>query len=387
MIDIGIVGAGPAGCAAAIMLARKGFNVTIFEKEKIPRYKACGGGVSIRCKNSLSKLDIDIEEVALQGYKGFVICYDDLMAISDLNKTIGWGVYREDFDYLLAQNAVYNGANIRHIKINGIKEINDEIIISTECGVKKTNILLAADGINSTIRNNINIFYDHNKLGFCLVSEINANNHIIDNFNNFLILDFSYLKKGYCWAFPKKNKNTINVGVGGYLNSIREDQRSLKDILINFAKSHNISSNLENFDGALLPFGGTVDCFGKGNILLLGDAAGLVSPLTGEGIPYALESGIISANSVLKYFEDQIPIVESYTNDILPISTEINDYGMILQNKLFGNDFHRRRIVKMCSQNNYLIDVISKIFMHIIPYNEGIKKLSLGRLLVSQIHR
>lgn len=186
-------------------------------------------------------------------------------------------------------------------------------------------------------------------------------------------------------GFSKKDRNTINVGIGGYLNSIRNNDRSLKEMLINYVKSHNISNDFKQFHGALLPFGGTVDCFGKGNVLLLGDAAGLASPLTGEGIPYALESGIIAANSVIKYFEDQVPIVESYTNDIMPVSTEINKYAMVLQNKLFGSDSHRKRFVKMCSQNDYLIDTVSKIFMHIIPYEEGIKRLSTVNMLISAL--
>ncbi|MCK4901781.1 MAG: geranylgeranyl reductase family protein [Thermoplasmatales archaeon] len=385
MTDVGIVGAGPAGCAVAILLAKKGFNVTIFEKEKIPRYKACGGGVAIQCENALMELGIDIEEVALQNYRGFIISYGDLEAKVDLNDKIGWGVYREDFDYLLTQNAVYSGANIRNIRVNGIKEMNGEILLSTDCGIKKTDILLAADGIKSTIRDNLNIFYDNNKLGFCLVSEVNEEKNRINSFNDLLQLDFSYLKKGFCWAFPKKEGNTINVGIGGYLNSVRNNDVTLKEMLINFVKSQNIANNIEQFNGALLPFGGTVDCFGKGNVILLGDAAGLASPLTGEGIPYALESGIIGANSVIRYFEDQIPIVDSYTDGITPISTEINKYAMILQNKLFGSDSHRRRIVKMCSQNDYLLETISKIFMHITPYEEGIKRLSTVNLLISTI--
>jgi len=383
MTDVGIVGAGPAGCAAATILAKKGFNVTIFEKEKIPRYKACGGGVALRCEKSLMSLGINIEEVSLQKYKGFIISYEELEAKAHLDDSIGWGVYREDFDYLLAQNAVYNGANIRNIRVNGIKEMNNKISLSTECGIKKIDILLGADGIKSTIRDNLNIFYDNNKLGFCLVSEVKEETSRINSFDDLLQLDFSYLKKGFCWAFPKKEGNTINVGIGGYLNSIRNNDRSLKEMLINFVRTHNISDDFKQFHGALLPFGGTVDCFGKGNALLLGDAAGLASPLTGEGVPYALESGIIAANSVLKYFENQVPIVESFTNDIIPISNEINKYAMILQNKLFGSDSHRRRIVKMCSQNDYLIDTISKIFMHIIPYEEGIKRLSTVNLLIS----
>ena len=88
---------------------------------------------------------------------------------------------------------------------------------------------------------------------------------------------------------------------------------------------------------------------------------------------------------MINYYEDQVPIVESYTKDITPISTEINKYAMVLQNKLFGSDSHRRRVVKMCSQNDYLIDTISKIFMHIITYEEGLKRLSTINLLVSTL--
>lgn len=80
----------------------------------------------------------------------------------------------------------------------------------------------------------------------------------------------------------------------------------------------------------MLPFGGTVDLFGKGNIILLGDAAGLASPLTGEGIPYALGSGIIAADCATKFFEEQLPLVESYTKAIKPLSREINDYALTL---------------------------------------------------------
>jgi len=64
--DVIIVGAGPAGNASAKLLAEKGFNIAIIEKEKLPRDKVCSGMISKRCISSLKKLDVDIDEVSLQ---------------------------------------------------------------------------------------------------------------------------------------------------------------------------------------------------------------------------------------------------------------------------------------------------------------------------------
>jgi len=80
MYDVIVVGAGPAGCAAANILSKKGFKVIVFEKTKLPRDKPCGGGIAIRCKKSLELLDIDINEVSLQEYKGFNLSFYDQIA-------------------------------------------------------------------------------------------------------------------------------------------------------------------------------------------------------------------------------------------------------------------------------------------------------------------
>jgi len=73
MIDVAIVGAGPAGWSAADILAKKDFKVTIFEKEKLPRYKSCGVGVAIRCLRSLYQLEAKIKDFSLQEDKGFTL--------------------------------------------------------------------------------------------------------------------------------------------------------------------------------------------------------------------------------------------------------------------------------------------------------------------------
>ena len=381
MLDVAIVGAGPAGCAAANILAKRGFKVTIFEKEKLPRYKRCGGGVSLRCLNSFYKLDVDIEEVSLQDYKGFMLSYNDIKAESNLGRTIGWGVYRKDLDWLIAQSAIYNCARVCQSQFYGFKKENGIIKLSTKNGIKETRSLLAADGINSIIRRQLGIDYDKNKIGLCLVSEIQSPYEKIEEFNDLLHLDFTYLQKGFAWAFPKKQGQTINVGIGGYLNFIKKQPSSLKELLQRFVKANNLSDKIQTIHGALVPFGGTTDRFGEDNILLVGDAAGLASPLTGEGIPYALESGIIAAESVTDFFEKHIPLVENYTDNINYIIKEINQYAMILQHRLFGSDFHLKNIIKKCVSDDYLLEVISKVFTHIYSYKEGVEHLSPIKLL------
>ena len=385
MYDVIIAGAGPAGCAAANILSKKGFKVAIFEKAELPRDKSCGGGVAIRCKDSLDRLSVDIGEVSLQEYKGFNLSFNNHSAKTNLGRTIGWGVYRKDFDWLLAQNAIYNGARVTHKTVNCFEENDGIIRVSTDHGFFDTKILLAGDGINSVVRKGLGIEYDTNKIGVCSVCEVKTTPEKIEEFNDLTHLDFSYLQKGFVWAFPKKQGNTINVGVGGYIESMKKNHVSLNDILHRFVTTHNISDKIDRPHGALIPFGGTVTRYGMDNILLLGDAAGFASPLSGEGIPYALESGIIAADCVTQFFENQTPLLDNYTRNIFPLAKEINEYALTLQNKLFGSDSHRKHIVKMCATNEYVMDVISKIFLHIIPYEEGIKKLSTLRLLPSML--
>lgn len=382
MLDVAIVGAGPSGTAAATILAEKGFKVAVFEKEKLPRHKDCGGGVAIRCLDALKKLDVKVEEVSLQEYKGFILSYKDLMARCDLGMIIGWGVYREDFDYLITKRAIESGATVfEKRRVVGAKEKGGTVRVITKSGVKNAKLLFGADGINSIVRRSLDVVYKKEKLGLCLLSEVKTSREKINEYDDMINLDFSYLREGFTWAFPKKRGKTINVGVGGYLQTIQKSNLSMRELLVRFVRERGIADNVKNIHGALIPFGGTVDCFGKGNIILLGDAAGLVSPMSGEGIPYALDSGIIAADCATKFFEQQIPLEESYTQDIAHLTREINDYALTLQKRIYGTDTHRRLVVQMCVDHDKLFNTIGKIFLHTIPYEEGMKRLSLIRLL------
>jgi geranylgeranyl reductase family protein len=381
MYDVAIVGAGPAGSAAANILASNGFKTIVLEKETLPRFKCCAGGVSLRCNDSLSKLKIDIDEVAVHRYKGFALGFDEIIAKSNLKRTIGWGVYREDFDNLIAKSAIYNGARITKERVLGFKKENGKIKILTDKITRESRLLFGADGIRSVIRKNLGILYNKEKMGICLMSEFKTDSDFIESFEDLVHIDFSYLTRGYAWAFPKKEGNTINMGIGGYIDYIKNLDISLKNLFFKLLKKYNVNYNNEKITGALLPFGGTLDCFGIDNIILLGDAAGLVSPMDGEGIPYALESGIIASDCAKRYFENNDNLADTYRKEIEPITIELNNHALALQNKIYGSKGHRRNVVKCAAQSDKIMETISRIFTHIIPYDEGVKRLSTIRLI------
>ena len=383
--DVIIVGAGPAGNASAKLLAEKGFNIAIIEKEKLPRNKVCSGMISKRCISSLKKLDVDIDEVSLQSYKGFVLRFKDFSVNYHWNKDYIWGVNRKDFDYHLTNKSIDSGAILINEKATGFKEENNIIKVHTKKGVIKARVLLAADGINSTVRNCMEIKYDKRKIGVGVAAEIKTTDKKIQQLDSMITVDFSYLKEGVSYIMPKIKGGTIHISMGTYADSIKNAGISLKELLRKFGTERNIFENLNDIHGAVIPLGGTVDSFGNRNVILLGDAAGLVSCFSGEGIPYALESGIIAADCTVNFFEKKEPLADSYHNSIQHLAKEINDYSLTLQKRLFGSDRHRERVVKTCGKNEDLLNILSDIFTQEITYKEGVKKLSPMRLLPSMI--
>ncbi len=382
--DIIIVGAGPAGSAASIILANKGFKVAIIEKKNLPRHKHCGGCISSRSISSLQKLGINIESVSLHKYKGFTMRYGDLVTGYDWGDMKVYGVYREVFDYAITNKAIDAGVVILKNQVKKLRMEDDIIFVFLDNdNILETKVLFGADGIHSIIRKEIGVTYQKNKLGFCLETEVPATDEIIDSYNDRLSLDFSYFKEGYIWAFPKKLGKTINIGFGTDFHTVKNSKIPIKEILQRYAQDKGLS--LPRIHGAFIPFGGTVDCFGRNTVILLGDAAGLVSPLSGEGISYALESGIYAAESAIDFFEHNTPLLESYSRKLNSIKNEINIYGLQLQKKMYRGRTHRKLMFKMCSKNQDIMKKLGEIFTQKITYEQGVKQLTPLKLLPAMV--
>ncbi|CCO23076.1 geranylgeranyl reductase family protein [Maridesulfovibrio hydrothermalis] len=344
--DVIIAGGGPTGSTAACVLARKGFKVAIIDKAEFPRKKLCGGLITHKTIQTLEKVfDCNADLLKEKGIINFEspeysIHYRD-HKIRDAKSSIPFRfVDRVDFDYFLLQKAANAGAHIFTGEEITCCNYKDAEIKTKSNRIFKGKYLIGADGVNSTIRKFLP--YDKEKWRENMASTI----EIIFDAKDFPRevkkpeLYIGHLKAGYLWVFPAKGKVVTGIG------ALNRCTTNFKATYMDFLKSQGIV-NPESLPmrGFPLPYGNFMKnpCFGR--TILAGDAAGLVEPLFGEGIFYALQSGRYVADAIAKGIVENknpeqfyIPRLEKYVFPELQYS-----------NRLRWTLFYSQRLLKHMS--------------------------------------
>jgi geranylgeranyl reductase family protein len=322
-----IVGAGPAGATAALFLAQKGIPSTLIDKSSFPRDKVCGDACSGKVSWVLRKLNID-KSLAFQnkhihlpswGVKFFGSQNNELKVPFKINynaiKDIAPGFIskRIDFDNQLIE-WVRTEPLIQFIEncpLNKFSRVDTIIRLenSKTSFSLDADVVLAADGAYSSIAKQlmqVSIPDNKNSLGlrayFEGVQDLDA--------DGFIELHFlKELLPGYFWIFPLANGHA-NVGLG-IRTDIQKDRRmNLKDTFDEIIQNHPVLSL--RFKNAKLmgdvklhglPLGGHAQISDK-QLLLLGDAAALIDPFTGEGIGNAMISGMYAADVIAQNYEN-----------------------------------------------------------------------------------
>ena len=289
-----IIGAGPAGSAAAHTLARSGVDVALVDKAHFPRDKLCGGLLTLRCR----KVYRSIFDAPWEGVIGHVSTgvkflhegrlINEILGVSELFFT-----RRLDFDHFLLDQAVargavtYLGAAIADLDLPGKScRLHTGMEISFDA-------LIGADGVNSLVAKRLfGRSFDPERIAFALEVEVDRARSParVDDPE----IHFGLARWGYAWVFPKKD--TLTVGIGGLL----AHNPDLKATLQRFHLERFGVPVLGKIRGHHLPFGDYRRIPGRGNVLLCGDAAGLVEPITGEGIAFALQSGRLAAEALIE---------------------------------------------------------------------------------------
>jgi len=292
--DVIIAGAGPAGGVLAYELASQGLEVLVLEKEKLPRYKPCGGGLTMKAAKLIG---FDVSEVYDRSMADAIMSYrnkDEI--IFKGNKPMGWMVMRDKLDYAILQRAIIAGAKV--IDTTPVMDVKDYdgaglVKVLTKDEEYRAQILVGADGVNSTVSNSVGL-RKRKRIGVALAGEIFVDDQAMSR-QDYAQFDFGNVPKGYAWIFPKKNHLSIGVF------SSEPKVPKLKSILMDFIKMHeNLSGYKElRTAGHLIPLGGIDETLHQGRVLLLGDAGGLVDPFWGEGIYYALESAKIASEVIV----------------------------------------------------------------------------------------
>lgn len=271
-----IIGAGPAGLSAAIELSQnKNFSVTVLEKNKQPSYKVCGGGIDSKYIKKAVSTDILEREFS----RFFLITPKSSFAVGDGSCNFIGTLDRKKLNEKLSEKAEAGGATVLYGKT--VKKIEIGKVVANETEEFPFDFLIGADGINSLVRKN---------LGLTTKKFLVAYQYMIPgNYENMeFYLDFKKFGVTYNWIFPQKN--VISVGTG-YAASSRNSPGSIKILRENFDAWCRERFDLKDarFEGFTINY--DYQGFEFGNIYLTGDAAGLASGLTGEGIKPAILSG------------------------------------------------------------------------------------------------
>ncbi|QNL22193.1 geranylgeranyl reductase family protein [Hyphobacterium sp. CCMP332] len=321
--DIIIIGAGPSGTIASMLLSGQGLRIALLEKSVFPRDKICGDALSADVVNQLYKIDEYLGEnfvknVKKQNSSGvtFIAPNKKKLEIPFLNPLTpnsgGFISKRLDFDNFLFDRAASKSDIEIHQNIRILEIVDQKEFISIRCADQhfKSKIVLGADGANSVVRKYLSknkIERKHHSAG---VRQYYEN---VKGFNDGKHIELHFYKEllpGYFWIFPL-TENKANVGLGILSSTVAEKKINLRSKLKEIIESNPELRNrfseakpLEKVQGFGLPIGSKKRVISGNRYLLLGDAAALIDPFTGEGIGNAIRSARIATWHVQHCFKE-----------------------------------------------------------------------------------
>jgi geranylgeranyl reductase family protein len=312
--DAIVIGAGPAGSTTAYRLARAGARVCLLDRARFPRDKPCGGGLTLRAVRELPfSVDpvvedrVDTLELGLRYGRRFVKRSEQPLVLM---------TQRRRLDAFLAARAAEAGADFRDgVKVTAVEEPG-----TVAAGRERLegDVVVGADGANGITARSLALPpYEQGvalegNVGYAHVSE--------PRFRGRAVVELGTVAGGYSWVFPKGDH--INVGVGGWQSEGPRLRERLRELCAAYAVD---AARLYGLRGHRLPMRGATRCPVRGRILLVGDAAGLVDPLSGDGMYEAFVSGRLAAQAALELLAgragDLEPYVRGFAAEFGPLET------------------------------------------------------------------
>lgn len=402
--DIIIVGAGPAGATAAIYAKKHGLKSLLLDKKKFPRDKICGDALSGKSVGILRDLEFLDEVQKLPGAFIQSVTFSspehvafniDLKQTSLKNTPKGFVIKRQIFDEFMfnkakaaADNCIENFSvtdliteNCAVTGIKGKNENKEEIEF-------KSKIVFGADGYNSIVARKTGL-YEHDPKHWvvalrCYYKDVKG---LTDQ------IELHYIDEvipGYFWIFPLE-ENYANIGIGMLHQYIKQNNVDLKTALKNAINSPYFKDRFEGATPVEQPVGWNLPVGSKkrknyGNgFLLLGDAAGLIDPFTGEGIGNAMYSARIAVETTKKAI-DTNDFSENFLANYSEILWSTIGNELKVSHKLQKMGRHRfllNFVIHKAARNKKVSDIIAGMLANEIPRKQLANPLFYLKLLFS----
>jgi geranylgeranyl reductase family protein len=311
-VDVAIVGAGPAGSVAAYRLASAGARVLLVDKASFPRDKPCGGGVTGRATRWLPfSIEPVVEDVVDR--LDCRLAYGPRI-VRRARAPLAYMTQRKRLDHFLLQKAAEAGADVRDgVKVADVRENG----LTVDGADVRARAVVGADGCNGAAAKQLGLTGDvvH---GVAL----EANYPYDARFAQTMVVELCVILGGYGWIFPKGDH--LNVGVGGNESEAQQLRHELERLCRAYGIDPDAASERR---GYRLPMRGPSSRLARSTAAVIGDAAGLVDPFSGDGMYEAFCSAQLVTDAVLDLLAGRAETLEPYEAAVARRITPVTSAG------------------------------------------------------------
>lgn len=350
-----IIGGGLGGLTAAIHLSKIGIDVTLIEKNDFPKHKVCGEYISNEVLPYLTWLDLNVDSLKPKSISNFLFSTESGKAISGNLPLGGFGISRYEFDYFLYKKAIENNCKIIKDTVTAINFSNDEFTVNLSEGrILKSKIVIGAFGKRSNLDQKLNRKFITKKSPWLAVK-----GHYRGNFQTDLVGLYNF-KGGYCGVSNIEN-NILNICYLADYTTFKKYKNTHDYEKAVLYKNPLLKTVFENvipiFDKPLsisqISFS-EKECV-ENHILMIGDTAGLIHPLCGNGMAMAIHSAKIVSELVSEYFH------KKYDREVL-------EYNYVkLWNETFSSRLRTGRVLSKILQQKNLSEGLMNL-LGVFPY-------------------